>query len=380
VRVGAGGAVARRDSDVLSRPDLFRPSCKATDLPATEIAKLKQPLITAMNRFATPYTDTTFKFYFGRENTKGFLRDFLNTLLPAENQIEDLVLANTEQLPTFAGNKGITFDLLCTNAKGETFIVEMQRARQRAFIDRSLYYTSTMIRSQLDRGTNNFDIKPVFFIAVMNFTLDDPELRREAVQEVTLKSQNAVTISKKLRLFYVQLPLFKKEEGELSDRRDKWLYSLKHLEELDRIPPVLESDPVFQKFYDTAAYAGGSKEVRDAIEREWNTLRNSNDYVGAREDEAREKGLAEGLEKGRAESAEKIAAAAAEAAAERAKAAAAQAAAAAAQAAVDAERAKAVATAKEANRASARALKTAGVSTEIIAKVTNLDPSEIAKL
>ncbi|MDR1497264.1 MAG: Rpn family recombination-promoting nuclease/putative transposase, partial [Puniceicoccales bacterium] len=87
-----------------------------------------------MSRFATPYADVTFKLYFGQEETKDLLRDFLNTLLPAENQINDIILLNTERVSSLEGYKGVTFDVHCTNAKGEIFIVEMQRARQNHFI------------------------------------------------------------------------------------------------------------------------------------------------------------------------------------------------------------------------------------------------------
>jgi flagellar biosynthesis/type III secretory pathway protein FliH len=78
--------------------------------------------------------------------------------------------------------------------------------------------------------------------------------------------------------------------------------------------------------------------------------------------EGRVEGLAEGLEKGRAESAEKIAA-------ERAK-----------TAAAEEKAAAAAAKAAAANRNTARALKAAGVSPEVIAQSIGIPAAEIAKL
>ncbi|MBX7241600.1 MAG: Rpn family recombination-promoting nuclease/putative transposase, partial [Bacteroidia bacterium] len=51
----------------------------------------------------------------------------------------------------------------------------------------------------------------------------------------------------KLFLKYVQLPVFQKAETELSDRKEQWLYYLKHLEEMEQIPQIFKSDKIFIK-------------------------------------------------------------------------------------------------------------------------------------
>ncbi|MDR1497835.1 MAG: PD-(D/E)XK nuclease family transposase, partial [Puniceicoccales bacterium] len=114
-------------------------------------------------------------------------------------------------------------------------------------------------------------------------------------------NQYNVVVSNKIRLFYIQLPLFKKEEGELSDRRDKWLYSLKNLEELEAIPTALATDPVFQKFYGNAEDAGVSPAVRKALAYELKVRRDSYSATEARVDGARAEGRAEGIAEGIAE-------------------------------------------------------------------------------
>ena len=40
------------------------------------------------------------------------------------------------------------FDIFCENEKGEIFIVEMQKSRQKYFSDRVLYYASFAIQQQ----------------------------------------------------------------------------------------------------------------------------------------------------------------------------------------------------------------------------------------
>jgi predicted transposase/invertase (TIGR01784 family) len=56
--------------------------------------------------------------------------------------------------------------------------------------------------------------------------------------------------------------LFKKQEHELETHFDKWVYFLKHLEDMDHIPAIL-NEPVFQKGFDIAEVSHLSSEQYD---------------------------------------------------------------------------------------------------------------------
>jgi hypothetical protein len=58
------------------------------------------------------------------------------------------------------------------------------------------------------------------------------------------------------------MPLFKKQEHELETHFDKWVYFLKHLEDMDHIPAIL-NEPVFQKGFDIAEVSHLSSEQYD---------------------------------------------------------------------------------------------------------------------
>ena len=95
-----------------------------------------------MSRYINPFTDFGFKKLFGTEINKDLLIDFLNTILPEESRITTLTFLTTEQLGEGAFDRKAVFDVYCENERGEKFIVEMQKAEQDYFKDRSIFYST----------------------------------------------------------------------------------------------------------------------------------------------------------------------------------------------------------------------------------------------
>lgn len=124
-------------------------------------------------RFIDPLSDFGFKHLFGNEPNKDILIDFLNQLFKGQKEITDLTYNQTEHAGDKEEYKKIFFDLLCTGKNGEQFIIEMQRAEQRNFGDRAVFYTSRLINEQLPKGENhwNIELKEVYLIAILEFNL-----------------------------------------------------------------------------------------------------------------------------------------------------------------------------------------------------------------
>ncbi|VFM98561.1 MAG: conserved hypothetical protein (putative transposase or invertase) [Candidatus Kentron sp. G] len=205
-----------------------------------------------MSRYLNPYTDFGFKKLFGEEGNKDLLMDFLNQLLPARHRITELQLRNTEQLPDMPTERKVIFDIFCTSAAGERFIVEMQKAKLLFFKDRSLFYAAFPLREQAKKGDWSFRLMPVYFIAILDFEYDEAEEKRKFMREVALRDQDGDLFFDKLHFKFLQMPLFTKQEHELESHFDKWLYFLKNLESLDHIPRILD-EPIFRKAFDIAA-------------------------------------------------------------------------------------------------------------------------------
>ena len=127
-------------------------------------------------KFINPFTDFGFKKIFGEEASKPLLLDFLNSLLPESDKIVDLTFKNNEQLGETDANRRAVYDIYCENEKGEKFIVELQKAKQNYFRERTLYYATFPIREQAEKGFWDFNMKAVYCIGILDFTFDNQKL------------------------------------------------------------------------------------------------------------------------------------------------------------------------------------------------------------
>ena len=91
--------------------------------------------------------DYMFKRVFGREESKDILITFLKHIVGDEG-IEDVTFVNVEHLGATKEDRKVIFDVCVLTDKGDEYIVEMQLARQKYFIDRAMYYLSYPIQKQ----------------------------------------------------------------------------------------------------------------------------------------------------------------------------------------------------------------------------------------
>ncbi|MCB1160685.1 MAG: PD-(D/E)XK nuclease family transposase [Leptospiraceae bacterium] len=202
-------------------------------------------------RYLNPYTDFGFKRLFGTEANKDLLIDFLNQILPEKHRIQELSFRNPENLPPMPFLRKAIFDIQCTGANGEDFIVEMQKEKLEFFKDRSLFAVTFPIQEQAEKGDWNFKLKPVYLIAILDFKYDEKEEKKKFERYVQLKDQDGEVFYDKLHFKFLQMPLFTKKENELESRFDKWCYFLKNLENFDHIPAIL-NEPLFKKAFLTS--------------------------------------------------------------------------------------------------------------------------------
>jgi predicted transposase/invertase (TIGR01784 family) len=219
-----------------------------------------------MAKYINPYTDFGFKKLFGEEANKDLLTDFLNQLLPSYHQIADLTFKNVENLPDLPSERKAIFDIHCKAISGAHFVVEMQKAKINFFKDRSLFYLTFPIRDQAKRGEWDFSLTPIYMIAILDFEYDEEEEKRKFLRHVQLKDQDCEVFYDKLHFKFIEMPLFTKEEHELENHFDKWIYFLKKLETFDDIPAILR-EPIFEKAFKTAEVANMTPEQRDEYEQ-----------------------------------------------------------------------------------------------------------------
>jgi len=208
-------------------------------------------------KYLNPFTDFGFKKIFGEEASKPLLIDFLNALLPQSDKIVDLTFKNNEQLGQTDIDRKAIYDIYCENEKGEKFIVELQKAKQNYFKERTIYYSTFPIREQAEKGEWNYNLKAVYCIGILDFTFDDYEIepeKNEVVHTIKLKNQNGKTFYEKLTYIYLEMPNFKLAESQLKTRLEKWLYFINYLEDFQTIPKIF-SDEVFTQAFAKAELA-----------------------------------------------------------------------------------------------------------------------------
>ncbi len=100
------------------------------------------------------------------------------------------------------------------------------------------------------------------------------------------------------------MPLFNKQEHELKNHFDKWLYFLKNLENFDHIPTILK-EPIFEKAFLTLEEANLTREQLEQYQKSLLTYWELKGVVDTAYDdgkaEGKEEGLIEGLRKGKLE-------------------------------------------------------------------------------
>ena len=119
----------------------------------------------------------------------------------------------------------------------------------------------------------------------MNFRLDDSPGKLHT--DIVLSDRDTHEVfSDKLRFIFIELPAFTKEEEECITDFERWIYILKHMDTLDRMP-FKARKAVFERLEKLASKANMTQEERAQYEEEWKVY---NDYFNTL-DFAEKKGM-----------------------------------------------------------------------------------------
>ena len=308
-----------------------------TDRSMQEIEEMKGA------KYINPYTDFGFKKLFGTPLNKDLLISFLNSLFDGKEVVRDLTYLNGENLGNGYGDRRAIFDVYCENEQGETFIVEMQKAEQQFFKDRSVFYSTFPIQNQGKKGIWNFKLKGVYTIGILDFVFPDHEYPQDSLRhEVKLVDvDDKHVFYDKLTFLYLEMPKFTKKEDELETMFDKWLFVLHNLSRLMKRPAALQ-ERIFTRLFEQAEIARYTPEERQDYEDSLKVYRDMKNVLDTAELRGLEKGRKEGRREGRKEGIEQGT--------------------------------------FEERRKNAKAMKALGLPLETIVKVTGMSADDIAKL
>jgi predicted transposase/invertase (TIGR01784 family) len=255
--------------------------------------------MTIKNKYIDPLTDFGFKRIFGTYENRKFLISFLNDLLDIEDKIVSIEYKNLEKLGLNPSDRKTIYDIYCTDEKNNNFIVELQRAKQKYFKDRSIYYTTFPIQEQSKHGDWDYKLKKVYFVGILDFTFKDARLKQNQTDtkyltKVELKDDNNEVFYDKLSYYFLEMPKFRKQEKDLSNHLEMWLYYLTNLEQLAEIPKVLKTDDLIREAFDLAEFLAMSKDEQFAYQMDLKTRLDNKNAL----DYAEEKGIKKGKEMG----------------------------------------------------------------------------------
>ena len=258
-------------------------------------------------RYINPYTDYGFKLLFGTEPNKDITLELVNALLQGKEVIRSLTLLPPEQLGDMKDKFAHMFKVYCENEKGEKVIIEIQKADQKWFKDRSVYYSSFPIRSQAIKGNWNYSLKAVYTIGILDFVFDEDKDDKEYYHHVVklMDINKKEVFYDKLTYIYLEMPKFQKTEAELVTMADKWLYALKNLPRLLERPAALQ-ERIFKKFFNVAEIGNLSKDEYAKYFESEKIYYDNDGAIRTAEAKGRAEGRAEGQQKEKVETVHRL--------------------------------------------------------------------------
>lgn len=250
--------------------------------------------------FADPKTDFAFKRIFGSEEHESVLIAFLNAMLDLEppHQITAAELLPPEQRPVVDALKFSIVDVKCTDARGITYVVEMQVLATEGFAKRVVYNAAKAYVNQAPRGHLYPGLGDVVGITICDFVLFPDEDDRKVPMLSRWRMIEEQTGAKgldHLRLVFLELPKYDASRPPQT-MVEKWAYFFREAGDLRMVPDVL-SEPPFLEALEAARTARFTLPEWDAYILAGMAIQNERGVHEA----GRKVGRVEGREEGRAE-------------------------------------------------------------------------------
>lgn len=181
-----------------------------------------------------PKVDYAFKHVFGREQSKPALINLLNGIVqPAGGPgIVSLELLNPFNEKAYESAKLSIVDIKARDQAGRQFLIEMQMLAADAFRLRALYYWAALYQNQLHEGEDWAALRPTIAICFVDTPLFPRQDDYHLIFELRERRSQAL-FTDRLSLHILELSKFNKQIGELATPLDRWLYFLRHGEDLD---------------------------------------------------------------------------------------------------------------------------------------------------
>ena len=245
-------------------------------------------------KYLSPRHDTSFHKIFAHKDRREVLIAFLNGVLDlrGEERIQRVEVCDSRLSPTRAEKKRGCIDLLSTDQRNQTFLIEVQLLPFPFFHKRILWYASKLYANQLEEGKSYSTLRPVHFLGILQHTLF-PE-KEPFSRHILLEEKRQTCYLTDMSFSFLELPKLPHREEAIDSERNKWTYFLQLEEGEEELPQILKEDPLIMSAHKTLERMNWSEEELRRYTREKVTR---TDWITSMEYN-KEKGREEGLQEG----------------------------------------------------------------------------------
>lgn len=231
--------------------------------------------------------DFVFKRIFAKRGNEEFLKEFLSNLLNLD--IKGIEISQDVMLAKKV--KEDKYGVLDIKAKLNDNIevdIEMQVVDYGNIIERTTFYSSKMIASQLKLKEEYKEIRPVIIVAILNFDLFEFEEYITKAVTVADKHRDKI-INKLITHYYIELPKFRNKKVSLDNKVNQWLTFIDSKDE-GRIGEAMSKNENLKKANEELEVLSADEEARELAEFRESSLREMASAIRYGQD----KGKAEG--------------------------------------------------------------------------------------
>ena len=229
----------------------------------------------------------------------------IDSILP-ELHVQTLTLGNQENVGDTKNDKKTVFDIKATTEDGETVVIEMQLADKKDFNDRLVYYSTYPIREQVRGGNRDYQLAPLYIIAIMDFSMEGGRTTDSVINSFCIRNDSDIskTLTDNVHYVTVELPKFKKGVSDLNSLADRMIWLLRNMGSLKSVPEEFH-DKCLDKLFDISNFTAMTyEEQMEYLAKFHAELDRRSELETAIEKGLKlgmEQGLEQGLEQGRTE-------------------------------------------------------------------------------
>ena len=195
--------------------------------------------------------DYFMRYLLSKEDSQNILKDLINSVRIDAGQegFEEVTILNTFNLKESINGKETIVDVRAKTKNGETVIIEIQRAGNKSFIYRGLYYWAKSYAANLKAKRKYEDLNPVISINILDFNLTENKDKPHSCYFIKEFDTNEI-LTNHFEMHFLELKKFN-ENTKLYEPLADWFKFLSIKEDLeDTMKVLVEKNPIMKEIYD----------------------------------------------------------------------------------------------------------------------------------